>query len=170
MTVLRVGAPSLLALALSLGLGSTAAFAADVLPPAAEERLAAAEQDCLEIGGTAFSFDPIESQAVPDLDGDRAPDFVLDAQDFTCEGALSLYSGTGGRRLDVLLSSGIALDPFIARGWSVVLMPGLEAPDPAWPHVLLLTVHGTLCGGDGTRRCVAAYVWQYGAFRSLPSD
>lgn len=89
-----------------------------------------------------------------DLDGDRRPDWALDESAFACSSAASLYCGTGGCRTHFMVGSasgGWAVASFLNRGWDVVTF-GRD-------RVVLLDVHGSVCGGINPTPCVNAVVW-----------
>ncbi|MEM6934341.1 MAG: hypothetical protein AAF526_12240 [Pseudomonadota bacterium] len=91
-----------------------------------------------------------------DVSGDGQPDEIVDANHLSCTSARSLFCGTGGCAVTVIVDG--TTTEFLAKGWQVV--------DFAGSPVFLLAVHGSECGGDNTRRCVIAHVWQNDRFNS----
>ena len=118
--------------------------------------IAAAEADCK---GYQDGKLILTKKAWPqvDLTRDGRPDIIVDAREFRCTTAATLWCGTGGCPITVI-SDGIAYE-FFAKGWKVVDWSNLR--------VLLLEVHGSECGGTNLRKCVRAEVWSEGAFRSV---
>lgn len=90
-----------------------------------------------------------------DFTGDGRPETVVDASQFSCSTSVSMWGGTGGTYLWVVVD-GVAHE-FLAHQWKVVDMYG--------KNVLLLAVHPSRC--DYTAGpCYQAYVWSKGAFRT----
>ncbi len=95
-----------------------------------------------------------------DLTGDGELDVIVDAREFRCTTAATLWCGTGGCPITVI-SDGVPHE-FLAKGWKVVEWSNLR--------ILLLEVHGSECGGTNLRKCVRAEVWSDGAFRSIDAE
>ncbi len=89
-----------------------------------------------------------------DLTGDGKANTLIDASEFMCTTAASLFCGTGGCALSAVVDG--TPHEFLAKGWRVVKM--YDFP------VLLLAVHGSECGGSGLRRCIKALSWSEGGF------
>ena len=123
---------------------------------ASKEIVKQAKQECssfengvLDIGDKAVSY--------VDLTGDGKPDEIVDAGQFSCSSAASLFCGTGGCSLTIVTPEKSV--EFLAKGWKVV----------NWDQkpILLLAVHGSECGGISQRRCIRAMVWSEGEFRGV---
>ena len=86
-----------------------------------------------------------------DITGDGQLEEFVDGAKFSCSTALTLWSGTGGSYLWVV----IAGKPyeFLAHRWKVIDMDG--------QRVLLVAVHSSECS-DFAGPCYRAYVWQDG--------
>jgi hypothetical protein len=123
--------------------------------PAAREVVEAARSECTKEKG---QFDASPGSITPiDLSGDGTPDEIVDATKFACSTAVSLYCGTGGCPITAIVD-GKSIELF-GRGWM--------AMDWAGSKILLLDVHGSRCGANGTTRCFEAITWSEGAFRSV---
>ncbi len=83
-----------------------------------------------------------------DFTGDGRPEELVDASQFSCSTALSLWGGTGGTYLWVVVD-GEAYE-FLAHQWKVVDVEG--------QNVLLLAVHSSQCSDD-IGPCFRAHVW-----------
>ena len=92
-----------------------------------------------------------------DLTHDGRMATIVDAHEFHCTTAATLWCGTGGCPVTVII--GGEPHEFMAKGWKVVDWSNIR--------VLLLEVHGSECGGTNLRKCVRAEVWSDGAFRSV---
>ena len=86
-----------------------------------------------------------------DFTGDGQPEQIVDASQFACSTAASMWGGTGGTMLWVVVDE----QPyeFLAHRWKVVDMYG--------QNVLLLAVHSYQCG-DSVGPCYRALVWSDG--------
>jgi hypothetical protein len=118
--------------------------------PIAAEIVQKAKSECAGFeGGT---FDATE-QAITlhDLTGDGRPEAVVDASQFSCSTAASMWGGSGGTFLWVI-ADGKAYE-FLAHRWRVVDVDGQK--------VLLLAVHSSQCG-DTVGPCYRALVWSDG--------
>lgn len=82
--------------------------------------------------------------------------------DFVCGEAQGYLSGSGGG--SIYITVGEYVHDFFARGFSVTYPWGIETP------VILLSLHGTSCGGYGATACVEALVWDNGKFQSVRSN
>jgi len=122
----------------------------------ADDVLARAAADCAGFENGVFTAAEDAVQAV-DLTGDGVPETVVDAGKFQCSSAASLYGGSGGTWLTVVVD-GKAQD-FLAQAWTVT--------DFAGAKVLLLYHNGVDCGGIGVDPCVEALVWGDGRFMSV---
>ena len=90
-----------------------------------------------------------------DFTGDGRPETIVDASQFSCSTSLTMWGGTGGTLLWVVVDG--KPYEFLAHGWKVVDMDGT--------NVLLLAVHPSQCS-DNVVPCYRAYVWSNGAFHT----
>ncbi|MEM6942761.1 MAG: hypothetical protein AAF565_03295 [Pseudomonadota bacterium] len=115
-----------------------------------ETILARAKADCA--GFENGRFEANDAVTKIDLDGDDAPDILLDESRFTCTSAASMYCGSGGCQLHAIV--GDTATSFQAEGWRVI--------DWNDRPVLLVMRDGYWCGGIGAQSCVEAVVWSQG--------
>lgn len=102
-------------------------------------------------------FDSTEKTVtLHDLTGDGRPEEIVDAAQFSCSSAASLWGGSGGTYLWVIVD-GKAYE-FLAHKWKVVDMDGQK--------ILLLAVHSSECS-DEIGPCYRAVVWSDGGFRTI---
>jgi hypothetical protein len=104
--------------------------------------------ECSAFENGVLSLDDGAVQRV-DLNGDGEDDWVLDEFFFKCSSAASLFCGTGG--CGVSFQIGDVLTSRLAKGWDTYAMPPLS--------LVLLQVHGSICGGTNVNPCVDALVW-----------
>ncbi len=142
-----------LGLILLLGLTSAGGVRAET---AEQKVFAAARADCKAFENGVFST---TKKAIPriDLTGNGIPDAIIDSLQFRCSTAGTLWCGTGGCEITIIVD-GIP-HKFLAKGWKVVDWTSFK--------VLLLQVHGSQCGGTNLLTCVRAVVWSDGAFRTV---
>ena len=102
------------------------------------------------------TFDSTE-QAITlhDLTGDGRPEEIVDASQFACSTSASMWGGSGGTYLWVLVNG--RAHEFLAHKWRVVDIDGQK--------VLLLAVHSSECS-DTVGPCYRALVWSDG-FRTV---
>lgn len=101
-------------------------------------------------------FDATEQTiTLHDFTGDGRPETVVDASQFSCSSSVSMWGGTGGTYLWVIVDG--KPYEFLAHGWKVVNLGGR--------NVLLLAVHSSQCG-DTVGPCYRAYAWSDGEFRT----
>jgi hypothetical protein len=129
------------------------AFAADPSTAAAEV-LHRATRDCSDFEKGVFVRAPSAIQSY-DFNGDGRPDELIDASQFACSTAASLWGGSGGTMLWAVIDGKVF--EFLAHGWRVVEM-GRQI-------VLLLAVHHSQCG-DGFGTCYRAHAWAETGFRT----
>ena len=91
-----------------------------------------------------------------DLTGDGRPEEIVDASEFSCSSAASLWGGSGGTYLWAIVE-GKAYE-FLAHRWKVVDMDG--------QNILLLAVHSSECS-DTIGPCYRAVVWGDEGFRTI---
>ncbi|WP_299749552.1 hypothetical protein [uncultured Tateyamaria sp.] len=95
-----------------------------------------------------------------DLTGDGVPDDIVELRLLSCSTAASLFCGTGGCGIAVIVDQ--RRFDFLVKAWEIVPF-GQDI-------VLLFNVHGAECGGSNLRRCYEAKVWSEGDFRSVSID
>ena len=129
--------------------GSSVASGAEPLP-VATEIVRNAERECASFEGGKFSM---TERAITshDFTGDGQPEEVVDASQFSCSTAASMWGGSGGKYLWVI-ADGKAYE-FLAHKWRVVDVDGQK--------VLLLAVHSSECS-DTIGPCYRAQVWSEG--------
>ncbi len=118
--------------------------------PIATQIIKKARHECSSVNNGIFNA---TEQAVTlyDLTGDGRPEEIVDASQFSCSTAVSIWGGTGGTLLWVIV--GEKAHEFLAHRWSVV--------DVAGEKVLLLAVHSSECS-DKLGPCYRAFVWDDG--------
>ena len=109
-----------------------------------------AKNECARFDGGEFhaTNDAVTSY---DFTGDGQPDEVVDASRFSCSTAASMWNGSGGTFLWVVVENKVY--EFLAHKWRVV--------DLDDQRVLLLAVHSSECA-DTIGPCYRALVWQDG--------
>ncbi|MEM8958755.1 MAG: hypothetical protein AAGC86_13190 [Pseudomonadota bacterium] len=122
--------------------------AAQDLPPPVQAQIDDARADCESFEAGDFSMTPDAVQQ-RDLTGDGVLDWVVDESHMDCSSAASMFCGTGGCELSLIVGDRVA--ETLARGWTVV--------DAFGRTVVLLDIHGALCGGIGPTPCVEALTW-----------
>ena len=144
---------SLTGIFLILALIPTLAAVGDELPLAAQI-VQQAKQDCN--GFDNGTFDSTEKTiTLHDITGDGHPEEFVDASQLSCTTALTLWGGTGGTYLWVIVEG--KTYEFLAHKWRLVDFDGQQ--------VLLLAVHSSQCS-DEIGPCYRALTWQDG-FRSI---
>ncbi|WP_435258042.1 hypothetical protein ACSBLW_18350 [Thioclava sp. FR2] len=118
------------------------------LPPALEDKFAAAEKTCAEFENGTFSV-ALGAVQRTDLDGDLQPDWAFDEAGFGCSSAAALFCGSGGCLSHFLV--GDSLSSILNQGWDMTQIGPFR--------VLLVDVHGSQCGGINPTPCIAASVW-----------
>lgn len=121
--------------------------------PLATQLVQKAQQDCNAFENGLFHSTE-RTITLHDITGDGRPEEFVDASQFSCSTALTLWGGTGGTYLWVIVDE--ATYEFLAHKWTVVDMDDQT--------VLLLAVHSSQCSDD-IGPCYRALVWQDG-FRS----
>lgn len=82
---------------------------------------------------------------------------LIDESQFACSSAASLYCGTGGCMLNLVLDGKISA--WQATGWKLIEW----GPD----RILLIGRDGGWCGGAGAEVCYEAVVWSNGKFLTV---
>ena len=121
---------------------ATAVSAADIIHKAKDE--------CAALDDGQFHATE-QAITLHDLNHDGQPEELIDASQFSCSTAASMWGGSGGTLLWVIVDSK-AYD-FIAHQWKVV--------DIAGQNVLSLAVHSSQCGDD-IGPCYRVQVWDDG--------
>ena len=116
----------------------------------ATEIVQKANNECTQLDGGKFNATE-QAITLHDLTGDGRPEEIIDASQFSCSTAASLWSGTGGTYLWLIVDG--KTYEFLAHKWQVVDMDGQK--------VLLLAVHSSECG-DTIGPCYRALVWDDG--------
>jgi hypothetical protein len=132
---------------------SSSAMAGEHLATAADV-IAEAKSDCAKFEDGKFAA---TDQAITlyDLTGDGKPEELIDASQFSCSTSASMWGGSGGTVLWVLVAG--KKHDFLAHKWRVVDVDGQQ--------VLLLAVHSSECS-DTVGPCYRALVWSDG-FRTI---
>jgi hypothetical protein len=112
-----------------------------------------AKSECNSVEGGKFSTTE-QTITLHDFTGDGRPEEVVDASQFSCSTAVSMWSGSGGTLLWVIVDE--KAHQFRAHKWRVVDVDGQK--------VLLLAVNAAECG-ETPGPCYRALVWSDG-FRS----
>jgi hypothetical protein len=118
--------------------------------PLATEIVHKAKRECAEIDDGKFNATE-QAITLHDFTGDGRPEEIVDASQFSCSTAASLWSGTGGTYLWLIVDG--KTYEFLAHKWQVVDVDG--------QNVLLLAVHSSECG-DKIGSCYRALVWDDG--------
>ena len=123
----------------------TSGLAQDEWPSAVQNEIAEMIADCRAVGGTPPA--PQEFLFTADLTGDGLPDHVISWGDFYCDGAASLFSGSGGSNVAVYVAGPErqASLGFESTAFEVKIEKASGGAE------LWLMVQGRLCGQDVTR-------------------
>lgn len=116
------------------------AQAAKKLPQVVQRDLGGMMKMCKDVGGKAAKSPGLLT--VADLTGDGLPDFVIDQGAFNCDGAASLFSGSGGSHMAVYVGTadGQATAAFDSGSF------GVKVDKDSKPAKLSVIVGGPLCG------------------------
>jgi hypothetical protein len=114
------------------------------LPLTVQREIAEMEKICREAGGKPANSPGLLT--VTDLTGDGLPDFVIDQGVFNCEGAVSLFAGSGGSQMSVYVgdSTGQASKVFDSGSF------GIKIDKTQTPAKVLVMVGGHMCGQEMT--------------------
>jgi len=126
----------------------------DELLPIATEIVQKAKSECASFEGGKFNATE-QTITLHDLTGDGRPEEIVDASQFSCSASISMWGGSGGTFLWVIVD-GKAYE-FLAHKWRVV--------DVDRDKILLLAVHSSECS-DTIGPCYRALVWGDG-FRTI---
>lgn len=113
-----------------------------------------AKIECARFEGGRFNATD-QTITLHDFTGDGRPEEVVDASQFSCSTSASMWGGSGGTLLWVLVDG--EKHEFLAHKWRVVDVDGQK--------VLLLAVHSSECS-DTVGPCYRALVWSDG-FRTI---
>jgi hypothetical protein len=115
-----------------------------------QELVQKARQECESFENGQFHSTE-SSVTLHDITGDGRPEEFVDAAQFSCSAASSLWGGSGGSYLWVVVDG--QTYEFLAHRWRVVDVDGQK--------VLLLAVHASECS-DTIGPCYRALVWGNG--------
>lgn len=130
---------------------ATPAFSSDVVAALLKD----AEKECRSFENGELTIDQDKAVTQVDVTGDGVPDHVVDSSAFACSTALSLFCGTGGCALDVVVDEKDY--DLLAKAWDV------EQGDTG--PVLKTEVHWSEC--DYQSNCWDTLVWNGDGFDSL---
>lgn len=142
---MRFALLSLLALLIS-------SFSALAASPEAQSLMERAAKDCRSFENGEFNA----GQALQEIElrsqfGSVTAE-LIDESEFACSSAASLYCGTGGCMLNLIIDGEISA--WQATGWRIIEW----GPD----RILLIGRDGGWCGGAGAEVCYEALVWSDG--------
>lgn len=122
-------------LTLSIACLSFTPVGAAQLPEVVEAHIAELRSYCTDVGGN-FQ-DPFQAILIADFNQDKRPDYVVDQLAISCDGAASLYSGSGGAQVNTFVST--------PKGYINAWSGGAYGAEVE-QGVLWLSVGGTYCG------------------------
>ncbi|PSU33502.1 hypothetical protein [Photobacterium lutimaris] len=125
------------------------AFGADQ-SQAASEIVQNAKTECASFEDGEFNATE-QAISLHDLTGDGQPEEIVDASQFSCSTSASMWGGSGGTFLWVVVDG--KPYEFLANKWKTVDFDGQS--------VLLLAVHSSECS-DTVGPCYRALVWRDG--------
>lgn len=143
---------TILGLGAILTLNTTAVNASEIASQLIEE----ARQDCAAFENGELGYQPSTVQLF-DLDGDGVDDEIIDESTYSCTSSRTLFCGTGGCGLKVIVGDRIL--ERLAKQWLPLDWDGHP--------LLLLQLHGAECGGTGLVHCYEAISWGDGDFRTV---
>jgi len=120
----------------------------------ATEIIQKAKSECASFEGGKFNATE-QAITLHDITGDGRPEEIVDASQFSCSTSASMWGGSGGTFLWVIVD-GKAYE-FLAHKWRVVAVDRKK--------ILLLAVHSSECS-DTIGPCYRALVWSDG-FRTI---
>jgi hypothetical protein len=109
-----------------------------------------AKNECIHASNGKFYMSE-QAVTLHDLTGDGKAEKIIDASKFSCSTALSLWGGSGGTYLWVIVDG--KKYEFLAHKWKIVEMDDQK--------VLLLAVHSSECS-DTIGPCYRAFIWSDG--------
>ena len=113
----------------------------------AAELIETARTECARFEGGEFNATD-QAITLHDFTGDGRPEEIVDASQFSCSTSASMWGGSGGTLLWVLVDG--KKHEFLAHKWRVVDVDGQK--------LLLLAVHSSECS-DTVGPCYRALVW-----------
>ena len=113
----------------------------------AAELIETARTECARFEGGEFNATD-QAITLHDFTGDGRPEEIVDASQFSCSTSASMWGGSGGTLLWVLVDE--KKHEFLAHKWRVVDVDGQK--------LLLLAVHSSECS-DTVGPCYRALVW-----------
>jgi hypothetical protein len=116
----------------------------------AAETVERARSECARFEGGNFHATE-QAITLHDLTGDGRPEEIVDASQFSCSTSASMWGGSGGTFLWVLIDG--ERHEFLAHKWRIVDVDGQS--------VLLLAVHSSECS-ETIGPCYRALVWSEG--------
>jgi len=141
-----------LGLGAALALCASAANASDIASRLIDE----ARQNCAALDNGELGYQPGTIRLI-DLNGDGVDDEIIDESTYSCTSSRTLFCGTGGCGLKVIVGDRIL--ERLVKQWQTLEWDG--------DRLLLLQLHGAECGGSGLERCYEAVSWGDGDFRSV---
>ncbi|GGO75571.1 hypothetical protein GCM10011348_00670 [Marinobacterium nitratireducens] len=142
----------------ALGLGTALMLAAGSAGASetASRLIEEARQQCASLDGGELGYQPSTVRLI-DLNGDGVDDEIIDESTYSCTSSKTLFCGTGGCGLKVIVGDRIL--ERLVKQWQTLEWDG--------DRMLLLQLHGAECGGSGLERCYEAVSWGDGDFRSV---
>lgn len=139
-------------LTIAFGLAALSAAAAQSHPPELQAVIEDARQECKDADGRDVTFGPKAVRKI-ELTGDRRDDYIVDLHGAECDGAASLYCGTGGCNVSILVArrDGSFVTVFDGRAHSYDILSGRG------PRKLRFHLHGSFCGGHGAETCAKTH-------------
>ena len=110
---------------------------------------------CSEYGDGELQV-PVTAIEKVDLTGNNEQDTVFHLGKVRCSESGSYFSGSAGSFVYLIVEDKVT--EFLARGFAVSYALGEGNP------IIILSVHGSACGGYGATNCVLATVWGDGKF------
>ena len=129
--------------------GTFSAFAAS---PEAQELIGRAAADCRSLNNGEFDAGDAVAEIELRSQFDTVVAELVDESKYACSSAASLYCGTGGCMLNLIVDGTIR--SWQATGWRLIEW----GPD----RILLIGRDGGWCGGAGAEVCYEALVWSKG--------
>lgn len=117
-----------------------------------------ARADCSSFDDGVLETDPNNTITLVDLTGDGKPEEIVDGSKFSCPTALTLFCGTGGCAVTIIVNE--KPFEFLSKGWKV------ENNVDGKP-LFKSAVHWSQCNYKST--CWEAFKWDGTKFKSLGS-
>lgn len=125
---------------------------------AASTVLEKARTECSSFDGGVLETDPDNTITLVDLTGDGKPEEIVDGNKFSCPTALTLFCGTGGCAVTLIVNE--KPFEFLSKGWRV-------EKDTDGKPLFKSAVHWSQCNYKST--CWEAFKWDGAKFKSLGS-